>query len=73
MAKTLEQERPSHDEIARRAYAIFEQQGRPEGREMEHWLEAEAQLTRGSQNQDKTTTTASAPTRPIARARNGRS
>lgn len=32
------------EEIAKRAYAIWEQEGRPKGREMEHWLRAEAEL-----------------------------
>jgi len=35
---------PTQEQIARRAYEIFEQRGRPEGRDQEHWLEAEAQL-----------------------------
>ena len=35
---------PSHDQIAQRAYEIFVEHGRPEGRDIEHWLEAEAQL-----------------------------
>jgi hypothetical protein len=30
--------------IARRAHEIWETEGRPEGRAMEHWLEAEASL-----------------------------
>jgi hypothetical protein len=74
MAKTLDQKRPTHDEIARRAYAIFEQEGRPEGRELEHWLRAEAQLNAAPQS-PTTTSAASARTttiRPVARARNGR-
>jgi hypothetical protein len=33
-------------EIATRAYFIYESEGCPEGQEMQHWLEAEAQLTR---------------------------
>jgi hypothetical protein len=32
------------DQIARRAYFIWEQQGRPAGREREHWILAESQL-----------------------------
>ena len=32
------------DMIARRAYEIFESKGRIRGRDMEHWLEAEAEL-----------------------------
>lgn len=32
------------DAIAIRAYQIFEAQGRPHGRDLEHWLQAEAEL-----------------------------
>lgn len=31
-------------EIAKRAYAIWELEGRPKGRDIEHWLRAEAEL-----------------------------
>lgn len=34
----------SHDEIARRAYALWEEQGRPEGEHERHWQQAEQQL-----------------------------
>ena len=46
MAKQFEQpeQGPSHEEIARRAYTLFEKSGRAPGHEMEHWLQAEAQL-----------------------------
>jgi Protein of unknown function (DUF2934) len=36
---------PTHDEIAVCARRIYEIEGRPEGKAMEHWLQAEAQLT----------------------------
>ncbi len=36
----------THVEIATRAYFIYVTAGRPEGQEMQHWLEAEAQLSR---------------------------
>ena len=36
----------THVEIATRAYFIYVRAGRPEGQEMQHWLEAETQLTR---------------------------
>ncbi len=36
------------DDVARRAYEIFEREGRPEGRDLEHWLMAEAELTSSS-------------------------
>jgi hypothetical protein len=35
---------PSAHEIAVCAYAIWDQEGRPHGRDMEHWLQAKAQL-----------------------------
>ncbi|HLJ20034.1 MAG TPA: DUF2934 domain-containing protein [Stellaceae bacterium] len=31
-------------EIARRAYNIWEDEGRPSGRELDHWLRAEAEV-----------------------------
>jgi hypothetical protein len=34
----------SQDQIARRAYQIWEQTGRPAHRELEHWLQAEREL-----------------------------
>jgi hypothetical protein len=36
------------DEIARRAYELFEQRGREPGREWEDWLQAERELRAGS-------------------------
>ena len=32
------------ERISLRAHAIWEEQGRPQGRELEHWLQAESQL-----------------------------
>lgn len=34
----------SHEEIARCAYLIWKSEGEPDGRELDHWLEAELQL-----------------------------
>lgn len=36
----------THEEIAAAAYSIWEQEGRPEGRDVEHWLQAELQIRR---------------------------
>jgi len=46
MAKQLtnSDNKPTHQEIALRAYALFEQNGRVSGRDRENWLAAEAQL-----------------------------
>jgi hypothetical protein len=35
---------PSADEVARRAYFSYVNQGAPPGRDVQHWLEAEAEL-----------------------------
>jgi hypothetical protein len=32
------------DEVAKKAYFIYLNQGRPQGRDVQHWLEAEAQV-----------------------------
>jgi hypothetical protein len=34
----------THDDIAKRAYAIWEREGQPDGRDAEHWRMAEEQL-----------------------------
>ncbi len=35
---------PTHDEIALCAMNLWEAEGRPQGRDLEHWLQAEARL-----------------------------
>ena len=37
----------THEEIACRAHDLWENEGRPEGRELEHWLQAESQIQQG--------------------------
>lgn len=51
MAKTVEPNTsrtisttPTHDEIAAHAYQIYLREGCVEGRDMEHWLQAESEL-----------------------------
>jgi len=36
---------PTHEQIAQRAYAIFEQNGRVPGHDKENWLQAEKELS----------------------------
>ncbi|MBI2678948.1 MAG: DUF2934 domain-containing protein [Candidatus Koribacter versatilis] len=49
--------RNAEDEIRRRAYELYEQDGRHHGRDREHWLRAEAEILarasdgRSSENQ----------------------
>src|SRR5438874_7637637 len=46
-AKTPAQ--PTNEQISQRAHEIWEREGRPEGRHVEHWLTAEAELRSKSQ------------------------
>ena len=48
MAKIVEisDYRPTHQEIAERARAIYEKSGRLPGRDEQNWLQAEAELMR---------------------------
>ncbi len=41
---TSSQDVPTREQIARRAYEIYEQRGRENGRDMEDWLAAEKEL-----------------------------
>lgn len=40
---------PTHDDIGLCAQCIWEEEGRPQGRDLEHWLLAEAWLRQSSQ------------------------
>jgi|GEM_PF-2978950 len=42
----MKNSRPLTDEIAARAYQIWQQQGCPDGREDQHWRQAEREITR---------------------------
>lgn len=37
--------RSSADSISRRAYELWEQEGRPEGSDLRHWLQAEREIS----------------------------
>lgn len=52
----------THEEISKRAREIWEREGRPEGRDMEHWLQAEKELRGQSSKSQTTSTSASATT-----------
>ena len=44
-AETLERMGvPSHDDVAARAYELFEERGRIHGRDLDDWLQAENEL-----------------------------
>ena len=55
--------KPAQDEVAKKAYAIYLKEGRPQGHAEQNWLEAEAQLQHaGSDHLTTTTTTTIMPT-----------
>jgi len=45
---------PTCEEIAKLAYSLYEKDGFSQGRDLEHWLQAEALLKTGGQNGSKT-------------------
>lgn len=49
-AEQNNQDRPSPEEIAARAYAYYDKDGRVDGRDTEYWLRAEADLIAERQN-----------------------
>lgn len=45
---------PKHkDQVAKRAYEIWQSQGSPHGQDQEHWLLAERELTGGGESKPK--------------------
>jgi hypothetical protein len=46
------QSEPTTEQIAQRAYEIYQSRGGTEGQDIEDWLQAERELRRGSQGQD---------------------
>src|SRR5690349_5103420 len=65
MAKNVKPYRePTHAEISSRAHRIYEMAGRPEGKAMEHWLQAESELIAERKAQAETS---AQPARPAAR------
>jgi hypothetical protein len=44
-----EMKMPSRDDVARRAYELFQARGAEPGRDLENWLEAERELSRTSE------------------------
>ncbi len=54
----------SHEEISARAHTIWIQAGRPDGRDLENWLQAEAELRKEGQIMAGTTAQTSAQPAP---------
>jgi H+-transporting ATPase len=62
--------RLTHDQIAARAYDLYEQSGRRDGQDIDHWLRAERELRAEQTNARPITAppTLSQKTRPNVRA-----
>ena len=63
------QKNTSRDEIASRAYHIWEETGRPAGRDLEHWLQAERELTSAQAIDAEPAATEPSPNAPPRSAR----
>lgn len=67
----------SADQISRRAYELWENEGRPEGSDMKHWLQAEKEFSTSSKSAPASSPTqssvrnTSADTRPLQGTRAG--
>jgi hypothetical protein len=58
---------PTQHEIEQRAYAMWEQEGRPHGRNLDHWLTAEKELSaQSSAMSPRRAESAKRGTRPVA-------
>lgn len=44
METTMRPVKPTSDEIARLAFLIWEREGKPQGHDLDHWLQAETTL-----------------------------
>jgi hypothetical protein len=51
--------KPTHEEIAKRAQAIFEESGRIPGRDEQNWLQAESQLIAARKRESEARSSAS--------------
>lgn len=57
---SLQPQRPSRDEIARRAYQHWEDNGRQDGTDQDHWFSAEREL-QGASGDDSASTAEEGP------------
>ncbi len=67
---------PTADEIAAYAYKLWEAEGRPDGKDVDHWLQAKAHLTADRQYEAGVLTTREAEAKKKRKAetpQNGRS
>jgi hypothetical protein len=53
----------SNDAVRERAYQIWEREGRPHGRDFEHWVRAQVELTVEARSNSNNPKKSAAPTR----------
>ena len=56
--KNKPETKPARDEVAKKAYALYEKEGRPQGHDKQNWLEAEAQMSHTGSDHPKVAPTA---------------
>ncbi len=44
LTRSKPETKPAHNEVAKKAYAIYQKEGRPQGRDVQNWLEAESKV-----------------------------
>ncbi len=69
MSQSKDRLPPSPEEIRREAYYRWEREGRPEGRDQEHWLEAEQALVRSRWTEPGPSVRSAGALKPSASAR----
>jgi len=60
---------PTSEQIARTAYLMWEREGRPQGRDVTHWLQAELQLKASGIRDGKAVRRSGATARTVASKR----
>jgi hypothetical protein len=65
MISMTEQNQPTHVEIQKLAYSLFENEGSPHGRSFEFWLRAKAILSQGNQSNAANKSKRTKETEPI--------
>lgn len=62
-SETLPYAEALHKQVAERAYALWESEGRPHGRDLDHWRQAECEIMASGTTEGAPSSTASAASR----------
>ncbi len=69
MSEATRKDAPTHEQIAARAYEIFEERGSIAGDDVSHWLEAEQELSQAADTAEISAVTDARETRSKAEPR----